>query len=294
MDWLMRMNRALDHIEMNLANEIVLKVVAQCACCSSHQFQRMFSFITNVSLAEYIRRRRLTLAAIELQNSDTKVVDIAVKYGYESPVSFARAFYALHGVNPAKAREEGTALKAYPRLSFLISIKGAEPVNYRIETKESFEVFGMERIFSLNGQETPADFWKQSHENGEVERLAAHAGGVPDFLNPHYHQVHSVCSYTTTEEETFPYMLCAFKKETSTTEGYTVISIPAYTWAIFPSDPFTLDQFDGVMETLYQRFFTEWLPTAGYEQVNGLEFEITGSKDGQQFVELWFAVRKIT
>lgn len=84
MDWLMRMNRALDHIEMNLANEIVLKDVAQCACCSSHQFQRMFSFITNVSLAEYIRRRRLTLAAIELQNSDTKVVDIAVKYGFES------------------------------------------------------------------------------------------------------------------------------------------------------------------------------------------------------------------
>ncbi|MCZ4151235.1 AraC family transcriptional regulator, partial [Escherichia coli] len=99
MDWLMRMNRALDYIEMNLTGEIELNEVARCACCSSHQFQKMFSFITNVSLAEYIRRRRLTLAAIELQNSEIKVVDVAIKYGYESPVSFARAFQSLHGVN---------------------------------------------------------------------------------------------------------------------------------------------------------------------------------------------------
>ncbi|MCG6581885.1 helix-turn-helix domain-containing protein, partial [Acinetobacter baumannii] len=108
MDWLMRMNRALDYIEMNLSDEIELAEVARKACCSSHQFQRMFSFITNVTLAEYIRRRRLTLAAFELQNSDAKVIDIALKYGYESPVSFARAFQMLHGVNPAIARQEGT------------------------------------------------------------------------------------------------------------------------------------------------------------------------------------------
>ncbi|MDT0123004.1 AraC family transcriptional regulator [Paenibacillus sp. RRE4] len=293
MDWLMRMNRALDHIETNLSNEISLNDVAQCACCSSYQFQRMFSFITNVPLAEYIRRRRLTLAAIELQHSDAKVLDVAIKYGYESPVSFARAFHALHGVNPASAREKGTALKAYPRLSFLISIKGVEPMNYRIETKESFEVFGIEKKFSVNGKETPADLWKQSHENGDVEKLALHANGLPEVLDQNYHPVHAVCSYRLTEVETFPYMLCAFKKETSATAGYTVMTIPAHTWAIFSSEPFAWDQLGEVMETLYKRFFSEWLPTAGYEQVNGLEFEVTGSKDGLQFVELWFAVRKI-
>nr|WP_154959146.1 AraC family transcriptional regulator [Paenibacillus xylanexedens] len=293
MDWLMRMNRALDHIETNLSNEISLNDVAQCACCSSYQFQRMFSFITNVPLAEYIRRRRLTLAAIELQNSDAKVLDIAIKYGYESPVSFARAFHALHGVNPARAKEKGTALKAYPRLSFLISIKGAEPMNYRIETKESFDVFGIEKIFDLNGKETPADLWKQSHENGEVERLALHANGLPEYLDQNYHPVHAVCSYRPTEEETFPYMLCAFRTETSATAGYTVTTIPAHTWAVFSSEPFAWDQLGEVMETLYKRFFSEWLPTAGYEQVDSLEFEVTGSKDGLHFVELWFAVRKI-
>ncbi|MCM3781607.1 AraC family transcriptional regulator [Neobacillus mesonae] len=294
MDWLMRMNRALDYIEMNLTGDIELNEVAQCACCSSHQFQRMFSFITNVSLAEYIRRRRLTLAAIELQNSDMRVVDIAVKYGYESPVSFARAFQSLHGVNPAMARLEGTALKAYPRLSFLISIKGEKAMNYRIETKESFQVFGIEKIFQTNGVDTPAELWKHSHANGEVERLAANAGDLPIFFNQDYYKVHAVCSYKKTEEDTFPYMLCAFKGDSSKTDGYASITIPAQTWAIFSSDPFTWDKFDETIETLYRRFFSEWLPTAGYELVDGMEFEITGSKDGLNFIELWFAVRKIS
>ncbi|MET3849207.1 AraC-like DNA-binding protein [Paenibacillus sp. OAE614] len=111
MDWLTRMNRAMDYIEMNLTGKIELKEVAQCACCSSYQFQRMFSFITDVSLAEYIRRRRLTLAAIELQNSGMRVVDIAIKYGYESPVSFARAFQLLHGVNPEWLEKKGLTSK---------------------------------------------------------------------------------------------------------------------------------------------------------------------------------------
>ncbi|MEK4439143.1 AraC family transcriptional regulator [Paenibacillus sp. FSL K6-2862] len=294
MDWLMRMNRALDYIEMNLIGEIELKEVARCACCSSHQFQRMFSFITNVPLAEYIRRRRLTLAAIELQNSDMKVVDVAIKYGYESPVSFARAFQALHGINPGMARQEGSALKAYPRLSFLISIKGEKAMNYRIETKESFHVFGIERVFSVNGGETPGEFWKQSHANGEVKRLSEHAGHLPTSINQDYHKVHAVCSYKKTEEDTFPYMLCAFQSDSSKADGYTRITIPAHTWAIFSSDPFNWDQFDETIDSLYKRFFSEWLPTAGYEQVDGMEFEITGGKEELYFVELWFAVRKIS
>jgi AraC family transcriptional regulator len=245
-----------------------------------------------VSLAEYIRRRRLTLAAIELQNSDIRVVDIAIKYRYESPVSFARAFQSLHGVNPAMAREEGTVLKAYPRLSFLISIKGEKAMNYRIETKESFQVFGIEKVFQLNGVDTPAELWKQSHANGEVERLAENAGDLPAFLNQDYHKVHAVCSYKKTDENSFSYMLSAFKGDSSKTDGYTSITIPAQTWAIFPSDLFTWNKFDETIETLYKRFFSEWLPTAGYEQVDGMEFEITGGKDGLNFVELWFAVRK--
>lgn len=298
MDWLARMNLAMDYIETNLTGEIRLPEVARKACCSSHQFQRMFSFITNVTLAEYIRRRRLTCAAIELQNSDAKVMDIALKYGYESPVSFARAFQSLHGVNPAIARQEGIALKAYPQLSFLISIKGAEAMNYRIETKVAFEVFGIERVFQTNGggEEpcTPAQLWQECHSNGEVERLAANAGDLPSFVSEDLYKVHGACSYRKTENDTFPYSLCAFKSASSQTNGYLTIAIPAQTWAIFPSEPFTWDKFDDTIETLYRRFYTEWLPTVGYEQVDEMEFEIYGGRDGLSYVELWFAIRKTT
>ncbi|MFB9328975.1 helix-turn-helix domain-containing protein [Paenibacillus aurantiacus] len=297
MEWLKRMNRAIDYIEANLDGEIELGEVARMACCSTYQFQRTFSFITDVTLAEYIRRRRLTLAALELQDGGSaKVVDIAMKYGYESPVSFARAFHALHGITPAMARQDGIALKAYPRLSFLITIKGAEAMNYRIETKGSFDVFGIEGVFRTDGSgeapQTPAQLWERHHANGDVKRLEARAGELPSFVGQYLHPVHAVCSYRKTGPDTFPYMLCAFKDEASDTDGYTTVTIPAHTWAIFPSEPHTWDQFGNTIETLYRRFYTEWLPTAGYEQVDGVEFEMYGAKDGLNYVELWFAVRK--
>lgn len=297
MEWLERMNRAIDYIEANLAGEIKLNEAARMACCSSYQFQRMFAFITDVTLSEYIRRRRLTLAALELQHSGSaKVVDVALKYGYESPVSFARAFHALHGITPSTARQEGIALKAYPRLSFLITIKGAEAMNYRIEAHESFEVFGIEGVFRIDGggeePRTPAKLWEQSHANGDVKRLEARAGDLPPFVNRDLHPVHAICSYRKTGPDTFPYMLFAFKDEASDTDGYTIVTIPAHTWAVFPSEPHTWDQFGETIETLYRRFYTEWLPTAGYEQVDGVEFEMYGERDGLNYIELWFAVRK--
>ena len=251
-----------------------------------------------MTLAEYIRRRRLTLAALDLQSGEpAKVVDIALKYGYESPVSFARAFQALHGITPAMARQEGMALKAYPRLSFLITIKGAAAMNYRIETKESFEVFGIEGIFRVDGGgedlQTPAKLWERSHANGDVKRLEGRAGQLPSFINQNLHRVQAVCSYRKTGTDTFPYMLCAFKGEDSESDHYTEVTIPAHTWAIFPSEPHPWEQFDETIESLYKRFYTEWLPTAGYEQVDELEFEMSGVKGGLNYIELWFAVRKV-
>ncbi|GGA16770.1 AraC family transcriptional regulator [Paenibacillus marchantiophytorum] len=298
MEWLERMNRAIDYIEANLTGEIKLREAAHMACCSSYQFQRMFSFITDVTLAEYIRRRRLTLAALELQHGGAaKVIDVALKYGYESPISFARAFNSLHGITPAMARQEGIALKAYPRLSFLITIKGAMAMNYRIETKESFEVFGIEGVFRVDGggeaPQTPAKLWEQSLANSDVKRLETCAGDLPAFVSQDLHAVHAVCSYRKTGLDTFPYMLCAFKREGSNTDGYTTVNIPAHTWAIFPSEPHPWNQFGATIETLYKRFYTEWLPTAGYEQVDGVEFEMYGAKDDLNYIELWFAVRKV-
>ena len=124
MNILDRMNAVIDYVESNLAEKLDLKHLASIACCSIHTFQRLFCYITDISIVEYIRLRRLTAAALELQQSDIKIIDLAMKYGYESPVSFARAFQVVHGVTPSEARKSNVSLKAFPKLTFQIIING--------------------------------------------------------------------------------------------------------------------------------------------------------------------------
>ncbi|WP_105618922.1 AraC family transcriptional regulator [Vallitalea okinawensis] len=296
MDWIKKMKCALDYVEDNLAGEIDMNVVAQKACCSSYNFQRMFSFITDVSLAEYIRRRRLTLAAFEIQNSDIKVIDVAMKYGYESPVSFARAFQALHGITPSMARKDGAKLKAYPCISFQISIKGEKEMDYRIEKKDSFEVFGIEALVSTVGDTNyltqPGQLWTQCHQNGSYERLYKDAGKLPSFIGEDLCKIHGVMNYRKADHHTFPYMLCSFVNDESNTEGYTKVKIPAQTWAIFPSPKTTWDKISSVFGSLNKRFYTEWLPTSDYEKAEGPELEIYGGTEDVAYVELWIPVIK--
>jgi AraC family transcriptional regulator len=296
MDWLMRMNCALDYVESNLTKEIDMNVVAQRACCSSYNFQKMFSFITEISLVEYIRRRRLTLAAFEIQNSDAKIIDIALKYGYESPVSFTRAFQALHGIVPSLARNDGAILKAYPRISFQISIKEDSEMEYRIETKEPFDIFGIETIGSSIGDESyesPAKLWQKCHENGFYEKLFKDSGDLPSFISQDLCKIHGAINYRKTEENTFPYMLCCFVGDNSNTEGYSITHIPAQTYAIFSSKRFKWDEdFSSILTTLQKRFYSEWLPTSNYEKIDGAEFEIYGGNSEYGYIELWYPVSK--
>lgn len=295
-DMLTRLNRALDYIENNLTDGIDLEELGRLACTSSFNFQRMFAFTTDVTLAEYIRRRRLTQAAMDLQGTSDRVLDIALRYGYDSPVSFARAFSALHGMTPKMARESGVTLKAYPRISFQISIKGEKSMNYRIENKEAFEIFGLEGVFvsdeSLQGDHTPKRLWEDAQADGRYDRLAEDAGPLPPFVAQNLCRVHGFCSYRDTGAGTFPYLLGSFKGPESRTQGYTTVEVPAHTWVILPSEPYDWADFDNVIETLYKRFFTEWLPASEYEQVGGLDFELYGGDGDRGYIELWFAVQK--
>ncbi len=296
MDWLTKMNAAIDYIETNLTEDIDFNIVAMKAGCSSYNFQRMFSFITDVPLAEYIRRRRLTNAALELQNSNQKVIDVAIKYGYDSTTSFSRAFKTLHGITPAEAKQEGAHLKAYPKISFQISIKGEKEMDYRIETKEAFDVFGIETVCSLTGEEgylSPAQLWQKCHNNGEYERLFSNSGKLPNFIAKDLCKIHGVEHYRNTGDGTFPYMLCAFRSSDSNVDGYQIAHIPSQTYAIFPSEPFRWDEdFGKILNTLQKRFYTEWLPTADYNRVDGPNFEIYGGTNDMGYIELWYPVVK--
>jgi len=295
MDWLTRMNAAIAYVEENLTGTVDYEKMAKIACCSASNFHRMFSFITDISLSEYIRRRRLTQAALELQTCDAKVIDLAMKYGYDSPVSFSRAFQAMHGVTPTQARGAGVTLKAYPGISFQISIKGEKMMDYRIETKEGFQIFGMEGIFHTDGSgdfpKAPHEMWDQNHANGSYEKLAADARGLPPFVRQDLCMVHGACDYKGTAPGTFPYMQFAFRSRDSRVDGYTVVDIPAYTWVILPSARFPWGAVGGVINDLYKRFYSEWLPTAEYERASDMNFEVYGGDREMGYVELWFAVK---
>jgi len=139
------MNKALVFIEERLTEDIDYGEVSRIACCSEYHFKRMFSFLSGIGLSEYIRRRRLTLAALDLKDTNLRIIDVAVKYGYNSADSFSRAFHSMHGILPSEARSENTQLKAYPRMTFQLSIKGGCEMKYRIVEKEPFRLIGFKK-----------------------------------------------------------------------------------------------------------------------------------------------------
>ena len=145
MDSLSSMNKALVFIEERLTEDIDYGEVSRIACCSEYHFKRMFSFLSGIGLSEYIRRRRLTLAALDLKDTNLRIIDVAVKYGYNSADSFSRAFHSMHGILPSEARSENTQLKAYPRMTFQLSIKGGCEMKYRIVEKGPFKLIGCKK-----------------------------------------------------------------------------------------------------------------------------------------------------
>lgn len=276
----------MDYIENNLCEKTNCEKIAQIACCSVYHFQRMFTFMTDLTLCEYIRRRKMTMAAFELQNSDIRIVDLALNYGYESPEAFARAFQSLHGITPTAARGQGANIKAFPRISFQVSVKGVEEMNYKIVEKEEFQVYGIEGVLDTKSGENLIEipeFWLKNIKNGECEKLAKSSGCMS--------MVNSVCGYRETGGTTFPYMLCVMKTPLSSTDGYKVVDVPKATWAIFVNESHDIEDTSNEVQKLASRVYTDWLPTAAYELVQGYEFEIYYSDhEGKYHEELWYRV----
>ena len=291
MSWAEKMNDVIEYIEKNLDNEIDMNKVAEISCYSATTFQRMFSIICDMSLSEYIRCRRLTQAAYELQNSNIKIIDLAAKYNYESPEAFTRAFNSLHGVSPSVARQMGVSLKAYPRISFYLTLSGGVPMDYRIEQKEAFVIYGIERMINTtdgkNWMEVP-DFWSEIVSDGSLEKLIQ-STNLPvseEGLNP----VNAIDCYRTTNNDTIPYMVFAFQTEKSNTEGYTILDVPYSTWAIFKTELHTMEGTSDAISSLIKRIYTDWLPTVNYTKVENFELELTYKCKDKFFSEIWIRV----
>ncbi|GIP26516.1 putative HTH-type transcriptional regulator YdeE [Paenibacillus sp. J23TS9] len=301
MDWLQRMNHAIDYIEDNLGNNIDYEQIARIALCSVYQFQRMFSFVLGVSLSEYIRRRRLTLAAFDLKNRQNKVTDIALKYGYETPESFSRAFQNLHGLTPTSARNAESQLKAYPRISFQMILKGVAEMNYRIEKRDAFQIFGLEDIYTYDNIANPQgvsipEVWQNISKNGEFDRLRQSVIGDwwrEGNFSKELGAVFAFDSYKFTSNTTFPYLIGCYKSEDSGVTGYTVVNVPASTWAVFStlSDENGSGNYD--LRSLKNRVFSEWLQTSNFNILDGGNFEMyCTNKEGYEYCELWFRIEE--
>lgn len=296
MDFVERMNEAIKYVEENLLEELDFDRLAMISGTSASQFQRIFSAIADVSLCEYIRRRKLTLAAFELQNTDERIIDIAIKYGYESHEAFSRAFQKVHGVPPSKAKFLGETLKAYPSISFKITIKGVAEMNYRIEEKESFKMFGLERIIPMGNEENFVEipkFWNECLGNGSTDKLADDSGSLFDPKVGGMLPVNAIMCYKDTGKDSFPYMIGAFVGEGSNIEGYEVALIPKGQWAIFKTDSYNSSNMVTMIQDLWRRIYSEWFPSSGYDHAEMPELELYfENTDKTGYCEVWIPVVK--
>ncbi len=282
MDWMDRWNQALLYIEEHLKGEIDYREAAKIGCCSVYHFQRMFAYMAGIPLSEYIRRRRMSLAAVDLQEKDIRIIDVALKYGYNSPTAFNRAFQSIHGIAPSTVKALGTSVRFYPPLTFKITIKGVEEMNYRLEKKEAFWITGivksLHRQLEENMQIVPG-MWEDAVKDGTIEKLChvmeQDRKGILGV---------SICS----DQEEWRYMIAAAgeKKELAGMETY---EVPAHTWAIFAGE----GECPRAIQELEKRIYTEWLPSSGYEYDRGPDIEWYISPDPQKAeFEVWIPVKK--
>ena len=279
MEWVDGLNRTITYIEEHLADEIDYGEQAKLACCSAYHYQRMFAYMAGVPLSEYVRRRRMSRAAVDLQAGE-KVVDVGLRYGYQSPTAFNRAFQAVHGIAPSAVREEGAAVKSFPPLRFTIVVKGAEEMEYRIEKREAFRIVGISAPLDADLEKNFAvvpQMWGKAAADGTIPRLAGLMDGQPAGLLGV-----SACG----DREDWRYWIAvASGQPAGDFEEYTV---PAATWAVFPGEGTNVS-----MQELERRVITEWLPTSGYEYGNAPDVEVYLNPDPNNArYEVWIPVVK--
>ncbi|SKC77445.1 AraC family transcriptional regulator [Maledivibacter halophilus] len=289
MDSLKRMNEALSYIEENLDNEIDLKEVARLALCSEYHFQRMFSFLAGVTLSEYIRHRRLTLAAFELNNSEIRVIDVAVKYGYSSADSFTRAFHNLHGVTPSEAKNNGKLLKAYPPMTFQLSIKGGSELNYRIVEKETFSIVGIKKRVPIvfNGVNLEISKMWKSLDREIISKLKELSNVEPIGLI----SASTNFSEGRMEEKGELDHYIGVAANNKCPSDLVELRVEPSTWAVFE----VVGPFPETLQNIWGRIYSEWFPSSNYEIVEGPEILWNENKDvtSPKFKsEIWIPVIK--
>ena len=284
MEWLKKLGKAIDYIEDNLDKEISYDEAARIACCSPYYFQRVFSYVSGVSLAEYIRRRKMTQAAFELQRADSRVIDVALKYGYSSPTSFNRAFQNVHGITPTAAKLGGNVLRAYPSIQFKIEITGGSAMAYRIVKKPSLRIVGIRIPLTSDMEDNlriVPEFWKALLQGEQFLEICRLSNGEPRGIL-------GISVYRNPKEI---YYYIGVAANSPAPAGMYECEIPAATWVIFEND----GRFKEDVQSVFKRFYMEWLPFSGYQYAELPDIEVYPICSGQPVnghSEVWIAVSK--
>jgi len=289
MDSLSNMNKAMEYIEEHLTEDIDYSEISKIACCSEYHFKRMFSFLSGVGLSEYIRRRRLTLAALDLKDKSLRIIDVAVRYGYDSADSFSRAFHSIHGILPSDVRNSNIQLKAYPRMAFQLSIKGGCEMNYRIVEKGPFKIVGFKKRvpISFNGINPEIAQMTELLTPEIIKQLKALSNVEPTGII----SASTNFSEGRMEEKGELDHYIGVATSSDKTAEFDVLKVEDSTWAVFES----IGPFPETLQNVWGRIYSEWFPSSGYEAAPGPEILWNESPDignPKYRSEIWIPVKK--
>lgn len=288
MNYTQGLQNAIDYIEEHLTDDLDIEEIAAQSGLSAFYFQRIFNILCDYSLGEYIRNRRLTLAGNELSGTDEKVIDIALKYGYDTPESFSRAFSRFHGITPSQAKKNSSPLKSFSRLSVEIHLKGGNIMDYKIVKKDAFKVLEKISTHSIDDEQnknTIPDFWTQSHQDGTVQKLFD--------LTTDKTNIFGICyGNTPNNKKTFEYSIAALCGDnTEIPDGFSIKEIPARTWAVFEC----IGPMPDAVQNTWHKICSEFFPTANYEPTYEMDIEaypagVMTSLDYR--TEIWVTVKE--
>lgn len=284
MEWMAVIGNSIQYIEAHITEPLTIETIARAVNVSPFYFQKGFALLCGFTVSEYIRNRRLALAGNDLAATDEKVIDIALKYGYDSPDSFTKAFTRFHGVTPTAARRDGVLLKSFAPLKIRFSLEGGYLMDYKIVSKDAFTVLANAAVFPYEGAKArvPA-FWQQHYAEGKGKTVMGTYGvNIGESMG----------------QETFEYLIAdPCDPGCEAPDGFVVRTIPAFTWAVFPCK----GALPVALQDVNTRIFTEWLPAmkdyefaAGYcvEYYDNPTKYAKGTMDENYYSEVWIPVRK--
>lgn len=290
MDWIRGFQKAINYIEDHITEPLDYDRIAQEMNISGSYFQKIFSILCGYTVGEYIRNRRLFLAGWELLTTDKKIIDIALKYGYDTPEGFTRAFTRFHGATPNAIRKRLSSLKHYSKLSITISVKGGSIMDYRIEKKKAFKIIAKSQRFDkledIQGRTDIPAFWMKCHSDGTVKYLTEQ-GKKDGVLGDN---IVGICMDDPTKVKDFPYSIGAEFKGGEVPDGFKLIDIPEGEWIIFSSNG-TMPE---TCHKLFHTIFAEFFPTSDYHPTGKCDMEVyPGNITSENYdFEIWINVEK--